>query len=186
MRQASFRKNAPITGKISSMRTISMKCVGCGADLQIKPETIEFVCAYCGSAQVVDRSGGAVTLSLVTEAIGRVQQGTDRTASELALVRLEKELAAINEDYELLTPVKPLPPEHPRPAVKSPFSNLFKNEIERNNDKIRLIDWEIFDMQMKDYEEAMATWSEIKPGLDKARSEISTEIIRHMDIVRRL
>lgn len=85
-----------------------------------------------------------------------------------------------------MTPVKPLPPEHPRPAVKSPFSNLFKSEIERTKDKICVIDWEMFDMQMEDYEEAMATWSEIKPGLDKARSEISAEIIRHMDIVRRL
>ncbi|HPT28024.1 MAG TPA: hypothetical protein PLZ95_16515 [Bryobacteraceae bacterium] len=43
---------------------------------------------------VVQRRGGTVTLAAVTEAIQKVQVGTDRTAAELALIRLEKELGA--------------------------------------------------------------------------------------------
>ena len=38
-----------------------------------------------------------MTLNLVTDAIAKVQAGTDRTAAELALVRLKAELAEANE-----------------------------------------------------------------------------------------
>jgi|GEM_PF-6928301 len=68
-----------------------MRCASCAAPIQIKPETTEFVCSYCGTAQVVDRSGGIVTLNVVAETLEKVQHGTDRIAAELALARLYRE-----------------------------------------------------------------------------------------------
>jgi len=45
----------------------------------------EFACGYCGSNLIVERKGGTVSLKSVTDAIGKVQIGTDKTAAELAL-----------------------------------------------------------------------------------------------------
>lgn len=77
------------------MKFLEMKCASCGASLQIGPDIDHFSCAYCGTALVVRRSGGAIVLRLV-DAIKNVQSGTDRTAAELALVRLKSELAEID------------------------------------------------------------------------------------------
>jgi hypothetical protein len=54
-----------------------------------------FACGYCGTEQVVERKGGTVALKPITDAIARVQVGTDKTAAELALNRLPQELNAI-------------------------------------------------------------------------------------------
>jgi hypothetical protein len=54
-----------------------------------------FACGYCGAEMLVQRRGGTIALKALTEAITRVQVGTDRTAAELALIRLEKELGQL-------------------------------------------------------------------------------------------
>lgn len=96
------------------MRILSMNCASCSAPIEIKPEVSQFVCAYCGASQMVDRSGGAVTLNLVTDAIHQVQRGTDRTAAELALVRLRKKLATLQRELDSLG--WPRKPKRERPA----------------------------------------------------------------------
>jgi len=58
----------------------------------------QFACGYCGSQQLVERKGGTISLEPVTEAIGRVQVGTDKTAAELAITRLHSELRALTEE----------------------------------------------------------------------------------------
>lgn len=77
---------------------VSLKCVSCGAALDITIDMDVFACAYCGTQQVVKRSGGAVSLRLVREAISRVQRGTDRTAAELAIRRINEELLGIAKE----------------------------------------------------------------------------------------
>ncbi|RYD96693.1 MAG: hypothetical protein EOP50_06390 [Sphingobacteriales bacterium] len=72
---------------------VPMKCVGCGANLEIELDMGVFACAYCGARQQVIARGGTVSLKPVTEALRQVQHGTDRTAAELAMPRLERELA---------------------------------------------------------------------------------------------
>lgn len=72
-------------------RVIMLKCRNCGAALRIHDDMDEIACAFCGVSQVVERVGGTLALKQVGAAIARVQAGTDRTAAELAIVRLEKE-----------------------------------------------------------------------------------------------
>jgi hypothetical protein len=91
-----------------------MNCASCSAPIQIKPEITQFVCAYCGSSQIVDRSGGVVTLNLVADAIHQVQRGTDRTAAELALVRLRKKQSILQNELDSLG--WPRKPKRDRPA----------------------------------------------------------------------
>lgn len=78
------------------LKTIPIKCAGCGGNLDITPEMENFSCGYCGTAQIVRRSGGTISLKIVGDAIKRVQAGTDKTAAELAIKRLSGELNLIN------------------------------------------------------------------------------------------
>jgi len=88
------------------MKVISLKCVNCGATLDIGPGVDNFACSYCGTQQHVERSGGIVSLRRIETALSGVQQATDRTASELALVRLKQEMTSIRIEVE--TKVKAL------------------------------------------------------------------------------
>lgn len=82
----------------SSTKVLSLRCSNCGASLKISAEQEYFACGYCGTEQIVERSGGTVYLKPIIDAIRKVQVGTDKTASEMALKRLEVELSNINND----------------------------------------------------------------------------------------
>ena len=74
---------------------LKLACVNCGAPLEIGEDLDVFACGFCGSQQRVERKGGIVALKRVELAIKAVQRGTDRTAAELALPRLRRELAEV-------------------------------------------------------------------------------------------
>lgn len=85
---------------MSELKVISLKCPSCGAKLQVSDDMDQFACVYCGSELTALRRGGTVSLKLITEAIAKVQVGTDKMAAELALVRLQKELDAAASEKE--------------------------------------------------------------------------------------
>jgi ribosomal protein S27AE len=74
-----------------SMKAVSLKCSSCGAGLSIPPDIDRLACGFCGTAQLVERAGGIIALKPLTDAIVKVQVGTDKTAAELALHRLTQE-----------------------------------------------------------------------------------------------
>ncbi|HUK89476.1 MAG TPA: hypothetical protein VLZ81_03680 [Blastocatellia bacterium] len=74
---------------------LTLTCPNCGANLQIAADLETFACAYCGSRHMVQRSGGTVSLKMLSDVINRIQSGTDRTAAEMAIQRLQKEIAAL-------------------------------------------------------------------------------------------
>lgn len=86
------------------MKVLKLGCANCGAPLEISADLEVFACGYCGTQQRVERSGGTVALRKVETAIKAVQRGTDRTAAELALPRLRRELANLQD--EMLAAVK--------------------------------------------------------------------------------
>jgi DNA-directed RNA polymerase subunit RPC12/RpoP len=69
---------------------ISLKCVNCGAALQVREGVSELACGYCGVQQIVQRDGGSVWLSL-EKAIAEVKATADRAATEMTLRRLREE-----------------------------------------------------------------------------------------------
>jgi len=71
---------------------IKLTCPACGAKLELTEDIERFACSYCGNEHIVIRRGGLVTLKPVVEQLEGVRVATDKTASELALVRLEKEI----------------------------------------------------------------------------------------------
>ncbi len=74
------------------LKFISLKCQNCGANLQIYDDMIGFACGYCGTEMLAERRGGTISVKRVSQAIQKVQIGTDKTAAELALIRLSSEL----------------------------------------------------------------------------------------------
>jgi ribosomal protein S27AE/HAMP domain-containing protein len=84
------------------LKIIPLKCPNCGAKLDIDNGMDRFNCSYCGAEQYVERRGGTVVLRLVVDAIQKVQVGTDKTAAELALIRLKTESERLNEKHKAL------------------------------------------------------------------------------------
>ena len=80
------------------LKIIPMKCASCGSALEITPEMTTFACGFCGVSQLVERSGGTISLRL-SDAIKQVQVGTDKTAAELALKRLGRELENVEQEF---------------------------------------------------------------------------------------
>jgi hypothetical protein len=74
---------------------ITLSCPSCGAKLEITPDIDRFACGHCGKEHIVKRKGGMVSLSPVVDAIRGVQTGVDKTAAELGIVRLQKEIEEI-------------------------------------------------------------------------------------------
>jgi len=83
------------------LKSISLKCVNCGADLDITTEMSDFACGYCGAAQTVERSGGTVSLKLSADGVSKVRAGADGTA-EAAVKRLKEELQVTESSMKRL------------------------------------------------------------------------------------
>jgi predicted RNA-binding Zn-ribbon protein involved in translation (DUF1610 family) len=83
-----------------TLEAVTLKCPSCGSSLDVSSDMERFACGYCGTEQIVLRRGGTVSLKPVEEAISKVQVGTDKTAAELALVRLRGELAEVEGKWQ--------------------------------------------------------------------------------------
>jgi hypothetical protein len=82
---------------MSMVKIFSLSCSNCSAPLEVSEDVEKLTCGYCGSAQILERSGGAISLKKVETAIHAVQRGTDRTAAELAIPRLLREQSDLRE-----------------------------------------------------------------------------------------
>ena len=71
---------------------VTLSCPSCGGKLEITNDIERFACAHCGHEHLVKRTGGLVTIAPVLHAIEKVGVGVDKTAAELAIVRLQKEI----------------------------------------------------------------------------------------------
>ena len=78
---------------------VTLSCPSCGGRLDITADVERFACAHCGNEHVVRRGGGIVSLAPVVAGLNRVQAGVDKTASELAIVRLQQEIAWLQNQF---------------------------------------------------------------------------------------
>ncbi len=88
---------------------VTLSCPNCGARLDITAEIDRFACSYCGQEHVVRRSGGIVSLAPVVAALNQVRNGVDRAAAELAIVRLQKEIAGLADQRDQYLRANPRP-----------------------------------------------------------------------------
>jgi hypothetical protein len=81
---------------------VTLTCPSCGGKLQITSDIEQFVCGHCGNEHIVKRGGGIIAIAPIIEGIKKVQTGTDKTASELAIKRLKEELKVLGLDTKKL------------------------------------------------------------------------------------
>jgi hypothetical protein len=79
---------------------VTLTCPSCGGDLQITQEINRFACNHCGKEHIVNRTGNIIFLKPVIEEIGKVRMGVDKTASELALQRLQPEINRMKSEVD--------------------------------------------------------------------------------------
>lgn len=71
---------------------ITLACPSCGGKLEITNDIERFACGHCGREHIVKRSGGTVSLAPIVDSLKKVETGVDKTAAELALARLQREI----------------------------------------------------------------------------------------------
>jgi len=71
------------------MEVIMLTCPTCGARVEVTQDIDRFACLHCGNEMLVIRRGGTASLRPVLE---QVRDGAVRTASELAIKRLDDEV----------------------------------------------------------------------------------------------
>jgi hypothetical protein len=79
---------------------IALTCPSCGAKLSIPRDIDRFACSNCGKEHIVERSGGIVALSPVVDTVNRGGTGFDKTAEELAIVQLRKEIEELKAERD--------------------------------------------------------------------------------------
>lgn len=73
------------------MDVINMTCKNCGGKIQINKDADQVLCQFCGSEYLLSFNEGAVSIKFLSEGIKKIAISTDKTASELALIRIKKE-----------------------------------------------------------------------------------------------
>ena len=73
------------------MEIISMTCRQCSGSLKISKDADQIICQHCGTEYLISFNEGAISVKLLSEGLKKIQVSTDKTASELALVRLKAE-----------------------------------------------------------------------------------------------
>lgn len=96
---------------------VTLSCPSCGGKLNITNDIERFACGHSGREHVVKRAGGIVSLSPVVEALKKVEVVVDKTASELAINRLQREIDEQRSQRTALIASSP----KPRVNVVFPF-----------------------------------------------------------------
>jgi len=102
---------------------VTLSCPSCGGKLNITNDIERFACGHCGNEHVVKRAGGIVSLSPVIEALKKVEVGVDKTASELAINRLQREIDELHSQRIYLIT------SSPKPKVSNVFAILIGGGI---------------------------------------------------------
>jgi predicted RNA-binding Zn-ribbon protein involved in translation (DUF1610 family) len=82
---------------------VTLTCPSCGGRLQITKDMDKFACGHCGNEHLVRREGGAVFLAPLAADIRQIRGGVDKTAAELAVIRLAKEVDILQLKFNNLS-----------------------------------------------------------------------------------
>lgn len=71
---------------------ITLTCPSYGGKINITHDIERFTCAHCGTEHIVKRGEEIIALTPVIEEVRGVRKAVDHTASELAIVRIQKDI----------------------------------------------------------------------------------------------
>jgi hypothetical protein len=104
---------------------VTLSCPTCGGKLKITPDIDRFACGNCGNEHLVVRSEGVVALKPLQESLTGLARAADRTASEMAIRRIQGEIAALQASKgpvrDKLTPLKEIEAAHKKRKDEANF-----------------------------------------------------------------
>jgi hypothetical protein len=74
---------------------VYLNCLYCGAKLRITDNIVELTCRYCGTAQVVEREGGNVTLTFLFDKLDRFRKSAEKGGFVSKIQNLQRDLEKI-------------------------------------------------------------------------------------------
>lgn len=84
------------------MDFITLTCPSCGGKLNINPKSERFFCNHCGNEHILKQQDNVLIVSPIVKGLEKVQTGVDKTASELALTRISKDITDLLEEKKSL------------------------------------------------------------------------------------
>lgn len=124
------------------MDLIVMTCRQCGGKLKVSKQADQIICQHCGTEYLFSFNEGAVSVKMISEGIQKIQEATDKTASELALVRLKEEKAAVMKEIKVcvldpITSEASIKLDIPPKATIDPYllQSFLKKELEKETSK---------------------------------------------------
>lgn len=94
---------------------ITLSCPTCGSKLKVTDQIHLLVCLHCGNEHMVVRDSGTMYLAPLAQDVRQIRVGVDKTAAELAVARLSKEieqLATAHNTAAAKTPDEWSPPNN--------------------------------------------------------------------------
>jgi hypothetical protein len=93
---------------------VTLTCPTCGSKLKVTKQIHLLACAHCGNEHMVVRDSGTLYLAPLAKDVRQIRVGVDKTAAELAVVRLAKEIEVLEtqiRNVEALTADSIVPPD---------------------------------------------------------------------------
>ena len=87
---------------MSNPEVITLTCPTCGAKLKLGNSTNLVYCTSCGNEHLVQRGDGSIYLAPMAADVAHMRVGVDKTAAELAIIRLVAEIPALEQQEKLL------------------------------------------------------------------------------------
>lgn len=78
---------------------ITLTCPTCGAKLKLGKDTNLVYCTSCGNEHLVHHGEGSIYLAPMAADVAQIRTGVDKTAAELAVARLQKEIEGLNAQF---------------------------------------------------------------------------------------
>jgi hypothetical protein len=82
---------------------ITLTCPSCGGKLKVTDQIHLLACRNCGNEHMVVRDSGTLYLAPIAQDVRHIRVGVDKTAAELAVARLTREIDALELQTKALT-----------------------------------------------------------------------------------
>jgi predicted RNA-binding Zn-ribbon protein involved in translation (DUF1610 family) len=86
---------------------ITLTCPSCGAKLKVTDQIHLLVCRNCGNEHMVVRDMSSIYLAPIAQDVRGIRVGVDKTAAELAVARLSREIDLLETELAQAETSKP-------------------------------------------------------------------------------